>query len=865
MRRLMRQFGIRALYASLLTLGLGAMWPYPAHAQGIPTRSLITAPIEETRLTRLTGNTRPEANLSNDRGQEPESFPMQHLQLLLKRPAEREAALRTYIAQLHDRSSPNFHHWLSATEFSQRFGLSQQDVTSVTAWLRQHGFVINSVSAGSTVIDFSGTAGQLRAAFHTEIHALNVRGTPHIANMSDPQIPTALASAVAGIVSLNDFRPRTFHHSRANYTVSSGEKLLVPADLATIYDLNPLFAKGLAGQGQTIVVIEDSDVYSTTDWSTFRSTFGLSSYTTGSFTQVHPAPASGQNNCVDPGVTSAGVDGEAILDAEWASAAAPAAAIELASCADTTTTFGGLIALQNLLNQSGTPPAIVSISYGECEAANGAAANSAYLSTYQQAVAEGVSVFVSSGDEGAAGCDPHQSAASHGIGVNAFASTAYNVAVGGTDFGDTYAGTVSNYWSTTNTATYGSAQSYIPEIPWNDSCASRLISQFEGYGTSYGSSGFCNSSTGANFLTTTAGSGGPSACASGTPATQGVVGGNCSGTPKPSWQSGVSGIPSDGVRDLPDVSLFAGNGVWGHYYVYCWSHTAAGGAACTGAPSGWSGAGGTSFSSPILAGIQALVNQSTGARQGNPNFVYYTLAASQSASGAACNSSSGNAVSTGCVFHDVTLGDMDVNCTGTYDCYQPSGPHGVLSTTDTTYANAYGTGSGWDFATGLGSINANNLVTYWTSTDLSLSASGTVTAASQLSYTLTINDRGPQSAAGVVVTTVLPSGVVFVPSSSSSNCTQSGQTVRCTVGALAVGATTSLTIVAQATAPQTITLTFTAASSNADLNPADGSKTVSVTETGAGYSVDAPMPLWAYIILGLLLMAIASRRRPVGG
>lgn len=750
------QFGIRARFAGLLTLALGALWAHAAHAQVAPAQRLITAPIEETQLTRLANNTRPEANVANDRGAEPDTFPMQHMQLLLKRSSEREAALEAHIAQLHDPSSPNFHHWLTAAEFGQRFGPSQQDVTTVTDWLRQHGFVINAISTGMLVIDFSGTAGQLRKAFHTEIHALAVADAPHVANMSDPQIPTSLAPAIAGIVSLHDFRPHTAHHARADYTVSSGTKALVPADLATIYNLNPLFNQGVAGQGQTIVVIEDSDVYSTADWSKFRSTFGLSSYTTGSFTQVHPASASGVNNCADPGVVS-GVDSEAILDAEWASASAPGAAIELASCADTQTTFGGLIALQNLLDQSSAPPAIVSISYGECEVANGATANSAYISTYQQAVAEGVSVFVAAGDDGAAGCDPHLPWARYGIAVNAYASTPYNVAVGGTDFGDSYAGTTSTYWSTTNTTTYGSALSYIPEIPWNDSCASGLISQFEGYSSTFGTSGFCGSYAAAvkGFQTTAAGSGGPSGCASGAPSIAHVVSGSCAGTAKPSWQSGVPGLPSDGVRDLPDVSLFAANGVWGHYYVYCWSHTAAGGAACTGAPSSWSGAGGTSFSSPILAGIQALVNQYTGSSQGNPNYVYYALAASESASGAACNSSSGNAVAAGCVFYDVTQGDIDLDCFGmpgfpgdpefgippipsTYhDCYYPSlsVSVGVLSTSNTAFASAYAAGPGWDFATGLGSVNAYNLVTNWTSADLSPSGSVSTAEASPANST----------------------------------------------------------------------------------------------------------------------------------
>jgi subtilase family serine protease len=147
---------------------------------------------------------------------------------------------------------------------------------------------------------------------------------------------------------------------------------------------------------------------------------------------------SGTNNRTNPGVN--GNEFEAILDAEWATAAAPGAAIKLASCADTSTTFGGLIAFQNLINESGTPPAIVSISYSECETENGASANAAFNSAYQQAVTEGVSVFVAAGDAGGALCDIDASSATHGINVSGFASTPYNVAVGGTDFGDTYAG-----------------------------------------------------------------------------------------------------------------------------------------------------------------------------------------------------------------------------------------------------------------------------------------------------------------------------------------------------------------------------------------------------------------------------------------
>ena len=851
MRSGARRLFVRSVLRGLLAAGLGLGAVPQAPAQVSAARVQITSAVVEAQSVRLPGNTRPEANARNDRGRVADSMPLEHMLLLLRRPAERELDLQRFIRQLHDRSSPLYHHWLGAAEFGQRFGLAPQDLAAITTWLAQHGFTVHAVSPSTMMIDFSGTAGAVRGAFRTEIHALDVRGERHIANMSDPLIPLALAPAVVGIVSLHDFRPRAaMHRARPAYTLSSAEHLVVPYDLATIYNLNPLLTSGVTGQGQTIVVIEDTNVFQTGDWNTFRSVFGLSGYSTGSFTQVHPAGAS---SCTNPGVN--GNEGEAILDAEWASAAAPGATIELASCADSTTTFGGLFALQNLVN-AGSPPAIMSISYAECESSNGLTANQAYSSSYQQAVAEGVSVYVAAGDWGAAVCDaPHANTsppyATQGIAVNGFASTAYNVAVGGTDFGEAYARTTSTYWSSTNNSVYGSALSYIPEIPWNRSCASVLIANFEGYSVPYGTAGFCNSSTGANFIDFIAGSGGPSSCAV-------QQGSGCGGTPKPSWQTGP-GVPADGVRDLPDVSLFAAVGPWGHAYVYCDSD----GATCSTSqpPSSWSLAGGTSFASPIMAGIQALVNQSTGARQGNPNFVYYTLAASQSGSGLACNATSGNAISGGCVFHDVTLGDMDVVCEGSSNCYLPSGTYGVLSSSNGAYAPAFAAAPGWDFATGLGTVNAANLVKYWTSSDLSLGASGSITSGGLLSYSLTVGDRGPQSASSVVLTTTLPAGFTLVTGMSSAFCTQSGQKVTCTVGALGVGAATPVAIVVMPNGSGMVSLTFAASSANPDLSPADGTATVSLNEPGESPSSDGPLPLWAYVAFGLLLIAIASRRR----
>jgi subtilase family serine protease len=711
-------------FAGLLTIFLVLFLNVPfSHAQagaGSTARRLITQPVDEDRRVILKGNTRPEANPANDRGAVSDALPMEHMQMQLRLPAEKEQELEQFISELQDPASPNYHKWLAPDQFRQQFSLAQEDSDAVSAWLQSQGFTVNVAYPRS--LDFSGTAGQVRNAFKTEIHQLEVNGVKHIANMTDPQIPAAFAPAIVGIVSLNDFMPHTLIHPRAPYTEGDAS-VVVPADLATIYDFNPLFAKGVSGQGQTIVVLEDSDVYTTADWNSFRTTFGLAAaYPAGSFTQVHPQSPSGANNCSDPGA-NANQD-EATLDAEWASAGAPNAAIVLASCSDTSL-FGGFVALQNLLNQSGTPPAIVSISYAESEAYLGQASNASTIALYQQAVTEGVSVFVAAGDWGAAASDPFYYLAIHGVAVSGFASTPYNVAVGGTDFGDTYAGTTETYWNSENSSNFGSAKSYVPEIPWNDSCASALLATFvSGSSITYGTNGFCNNPTGQNFLFDVAGSGGPSGCATGAPAFSGVVSGTCLGYAKPSWQV-ILGNPADGLRDIPDVSLFAADGVWRHNYVFCWSKTADGGVPCTGAPDAWSGAGGTSFASPIMAAIQALVNQAVGGRSGNPNPAYYSLAAAEYGvnGSTSCNSSLGNSVASTCVFHDVTQGDADIPCTGVLNCYLPSGVWGVLSTSNSSYQPSYGTQAGWDFATGIGTVDVANLVNSWVPT-ATLTANG---------------------------------------------------------------------------------------------------------------------------------------------
>jgi subtilase family serine protease len=726
--------------AALLVLATNAIY-----GQQTAVRPRITGDIDENNLVTRLGNTRSEATAQNDRGRLPDGYALDHMFLLLQRSPEQEEALDNLISQQHDRTSANFHHWLTPEAFGETYGVAQADLGRITSWAESHGFTVNVVYPNHMMIDISGTAGQVREAFHTEIHELSVNGVRHIANMSDPRIPAALAPAVAGVVSFDDFMPRQMKRlahpgqrpdgpieftfgPNCGYLTSLRDgsatncEAVMPQDLATIYNFNPLYGAGITGKGQTIVVIEDEDMYSAGDWNTFRKVGGLSrTYPYGTLTQTHPG------GCADPGDLNDTTDAEVAIDMEWASAAAPNAAIQVAVCADSGSTFGGLIALQNILNAPGastTGPAIISISYGESEPQNGATRNAAYNTTYQQGVSEGVSIFVSSGDEGAASANAGGADSTRGITVSGFTSTPYNISVGGTDYGDAYAGTENNYWNPGNSSSYGSAKSYIPEIPWNDSCADSLIINF--LGTYYSSGllngfgpsgvGVCNTSpfnTTSQLLTTASGSGGPSNCATGAPTTSGAPasGGTCAGYAKPTWQAGLFGNPSDGVRDIPDVSLMAANGVWNHFYTVCFSNPAevsSGAAApCTGAVTTWAGYGGTSVSSPIWAGIQALVNQKTGERWGLANTVYYAIAKAEygGSGSASCNSSLGNAVNPTCIFYDVTQGSIYLPCSTLgsgsaarlYNCYRPSttdatADYGVMSAAPMTFPGLGGPG-----------------------------------------------------------------------------------------------------------------------------------------------------------------------------
>jgi len=677
-----------------------------ANVPGASARTLIAQPLDEAQRTHLKGNTHPLARAEFDAGVAPAGQPMRRMLLMLNRSAEQEAALRALLEDQQTKTSASYRQWLSPEQFGEQFGLADSDLAAVKAWLESHGFQVTAVSKGRTTIEFSGTAGQVREAFHTAIHKYVVNGEEHWANASDPSIPAALTPAVKGVVTLHNFPrhpqstvqgtpvratpvpPAPFLAAQGPptpsplFTFTSNKQLMYglgPTDFATIYNLLPLWNAGIDGTGQTIAIVGETNIH-LSDIATFRSLFGL--------------PAKAPQiilNGPDPGVV--GDEPEAVLDVSWSGAVAKNATIDLVVSESTETSAGVDLSALYIVDNNLAP--VMSESYGECEAALGNTANAFYNALWQQAAAEGITVVISSGDSGSAVCDDFNSSeyASNGLAVNGFASTPYNVAVGGTDFDQT-AATAPNYWSATNNPTTGaSALGYIPETTWNQSCAGL---------------GFGSCPTSSTELDIVGGSGGPSNCS-----TLSSEGACLAGYSKPTWQTGA-GVPADGVRDLPDVSLFASAGFNGSFYIMCEQDMGFFGSSetCSLTTDTFVGIGGTSASAPAFAAMMALVNQKTAARQGNANYVLYKLAAQ---SGASCNSSTAAASGNSCIFYDVTKGNDSVPCNvSSPNCSPaPSGGYGILVDPKNPTTPAWTTTAGYDLATGLGSVNALNLVNAW--------------------------------------------------------------------------------------------------------------------------------------------------------
>ncbi len=721
------------LFRGCLVASVFAFLSFAVSAQTSNVQPRITAAVNESQLTTLRGNTHPLARPQFDRGAAPDSLPMARMLLVLQRSAAQEAALDALMEQQQDKSSPNYHAWLTPEQFGLQFGPADADIQTITSWLESQGFTVNRVSNGRTVIEFSGTAGQVRDAFHTEIHRYNVNNEDHWANSSDPQIPTALTPVVAGIDTLYNFPREAMHHVGSAVTRSKDTGKLqssqpplftlggecgvpglgcygvTPYDFATIYDVLPLWnatPTATDGTGETIAIVAESDI-NVQDVRDFRSYFGLPAKDPQF---IYDGP--------DPG-TVPGDETESDLDVEWSGAVAKGATIDFVISESTETSLGVDLSAEYIVDNNLAP--ILSESYGICELGLGTTGNQFYDQLWQQAAAQGITVLVSSGDSGSAGCDPHgappPSPAQFGLMVSGFESTPYNVSVGGTDFNDLTNPAL--FWSTTNSPPPSnpslppslSALSYIPETTWNASCTNGVLGTL-GYSTNPETN--CNNSQFEGLLWTLGGSGGKSACTTSDGQTPSSCGG---GYAKPTWQAGT-GVPADAKRDVPDVSLFSSiNGPSGAFYLICAADLVPGSTSCqtTDSDTAFIPVGGTSASAPAFAGIMALVDQETGSRQGNANYVLYPLA---SKSGNRCTSAA-NPAST-CVFYDMTNGTIAMPCaTGSPNCKTstPGDAYGVLS--------GYNTTTGYDLATGLGSVNAKNLVGAWATAETTLKTSST--------------------------------------------------------------------------------------------------------------------------------------------
>ena len=360
----------------------------------------------------LTGHVAPAVHHAQDHGRVAPNMPFQHVLLELKRSPEQQAALDKAMDDLHDPASKRFHQWMTAEEFGAAFGATDAQIEQVSDFLLSHGMQVEGTNEGRTFLSFSGVASSLEAAFHTEIHSLNVHGVGHISNISEPSIPVALGKLIAG-VSMSDFKPHPLVSGARSVRrdvvtkklVQAGKassdftlpyegfelEVVAPGDFATIYNLLPVWNAGNRVAGQTVAVVEDS-LIKASDVATFRKAFGLSQYA-GTFVQGMPA---GALPCRNPGANAS--EEEAALDAEWAGATAPDAAVVRAACADTRTEFGGLLATMNLLSQK-NPPSTISMSYGECEPKIGTVQINQFTQIFAQAVAEGVTIFRWSGHD----------------------------------------------------------------------------------------------------------------------------------------------------------------------------------------------------------------------------------------------------------------------------------------------------------------------------------------------------------------------------------------------------------------------------------------------------------------------------------
>lgn len=651
-------------------------------AQAAVQNRIVSAVNSGSRVA-LPGNISGHVKHSADLGMAPGDRQLESLSVRFNMTPAQQTDLNQLLAAQLNPSSPSYHQWLTPEQFGARFGLSSSDIAKVSSWLTSQGFAITSVARSSNLITFTGTVAQAEQAFGTAIHSVSLDGEQHISNVTDPTLPAAISGVVTAITGLNDFRLKPRSRAR-NVSVDPSQPLftqascppsttpchyIAPADFYTIYDVNPLITNGITGAGVTIAVVGQTDltvgsVLPDANITAFRSAAGLPPIS------LKLQFAGGK----DPGISQGDID-ESHIDIEWSSATAPGATILFVYGFDV---FSNSLAYA--ITNKVAP--IITSSYGLCESAWGTSSLASTNQLLAQANAQGQTVVSSSGDAGATDCDV-AGAATEGLTVDFPGSSPYVTSAGGTMFsGDV--STPNTYWSSSNGTNGGSALSYIPEQPWNETTATGAL-------TAGG-----------------AGGGGTSAYFS-----------------KPVWQVGT-GVPSDSSRDTPDFSLNAAAIHDG--YLVCSQGDGMNEPACT---NGFLGSGntvnvfgGTSFVAPTFAGILALVEQKLGgapnAGIGNVGPVLYGYL---------------NGPTYSSVFHDIITGNNSVPCAqGTANC--PNG--GSIG---------FSAGTGYDQASGIGSFDVTQLVNGWstvtpTGTGSTIGAGVTTTSVTTTSAICAVSGTG---------------------------------------------------------------------------------------------------------------------------
>lgn len=634
-----------SLSLCLLLAGVASTQAQSAHQVAATAR--VSGHIEEASTTPIRGHVPNWATAANDLGAVNPNRQLSDLHLVLARSASVEAAFEQLLADQQNPSSPRYHQWLTPEQNAEQYGIASSDLQAVTGWLNAKGLHVDSVTAGGLFITFSGPAAAVEHAFATTLHNFSHENAQRFAPTTEPSVPAALSDVIlavgglseqmahvqsslrglpeGGTVQLND---GSFAHP--NYTSSGGNShYLSPGDFNAVYDIAPVHSAGYTGSGYRVANLIDSRI-ATADITGFNSVFGLS------VAQPNQIVVPGQ---ADPGITS-GSEGEAALDVQRILGTAPGVNVDLLVM--NSLSFSNIYsALQYEVGTLNDP--IVNMSFGACN--SGSTSASTTLDNYfRTGAAQGISFFVSSGDNGAADCDAGSSTVpnSQVLSTNLICASSYVTCVGGTEFAEG-SGT---YWNSSNSSARVSAKGYIPEGAWNEpSYTANGKTSFQASGTGGGVTKFA----------------------------------------KPSWQTGI-GVPSDGVRDVPDLSFSASlhDG-----YLVCQADQ---GNDCSSGTFKYI-IYGTSASSPGMAGIAAMLDQRLGARQGNVNPTLYSLAAK-----------------TTNVFHDATPATSGVSTCSTAVpsmCNNSTPSASSLSGGLAGYALT----TGYDLATGLGSLDVANFLT----------------------------------------------------------------------------------------------------------------------------------------------------------